>query len=467
MVQCLGEQEGKLHQSVELGFSVLCMLGEDFPRKPKLWHIIKELLKVRRVLKGQTDDDLLDLPPMEDKDRLACMTIMNSITFATFADEDSKIHFALIALRMMTMTCLHGHTTWSPSIFAKYGGIEAASGNVEAAHRFQDLFRRLVARLPSKQAENRGLLILHGLLSQWYESYPTALEGSRKGYVIGMECGDFDYALYNANHYICFALFSRVGLTQIENDASIFCQQMLDFKLNPIWIVTLPMWQLSLNLIGYPVDDRGVLSGEELDLEQFQAHLGNGNLLAKQILIVFRTLLALIFDRYDILEELFTPFVSGRDKVFRGHFTNFSNSFYEGIMSYRLYHHTKKRKYRKQGRLSTKRLHKWVDDGVLDCIPVAACLRAEQMVVEDKKRRNKPAILREYRRAIVGAQELGVWQWEAMFHERVFQILAEIYGDVVGSELFLKQAVSCYDRWEAFSKVEWLKQVHGRFLNGY
>ena len=249
------------------------------------------------------------------------------------------------------------------------------------------------------------------------------------------------------------------GLISLENDLRIFCQQMQEFNLDTTLFLTIPAWQAVTNLIGDAVDDPADLSGDIMDLEEFEASLRNGtNALATQVLLLFRMRLAVMFDRGHLMHELYWPIVRGRDKALKGHFTNLEAVCMEGLASYKLYHLNGTRKYRRQARKATRQLHVWAAGGVVNCGPPSLFLKAESIAASDKRRRRrKDEVVACYEKAIQGAQEMEVRQWEAVYTERLFQVMHRVYEDTTVAVEFLDKAIAAYERWEAFSKVEALE----------
>lgn len=477
MVRCLGSQKGKLRAAISFGLSVLRMLGEPFPKKPRLWHIVGELMRTRKALKGLSNNDLLSLSPITDKGKLATMELMWLVLFASFTEEDSRPYFALVALRLMARTCQLGTTSWTGAIFAVYGGIEAAAGFLTGARRFLDLFNALVADQSlscHKQSECRAHLLAHGMLSQWYEPIEIGRAGSLRGYMVGMESGDFSNALYCANHYSAFAITSPMGLVELEEELRMFCRQERELNLDTLLTLSLPTWQLVLNLLGDGGDQLGVLSGEAFVLEEFQDIVESGtHKLARVIFYAQKLGLASHFDRWFIMEESFDPLVRESEEVLKGHFSNFQVTLVTGLVSSKLSNHVGRKKYRRHARMATRRFKGWVKDGVVSCNFGLSLLLAEGIVLRDsrnkkkkKKKTRKTEALEHYTTALREAQELGAWQWEAIISERMFVALSKTYNDQPGAVHSLKTTISLYERWEAFAKVDWLKMRYGNMLAG-
>eukprot|EP00541_Cyclophora_tenuis_P006884 CAMPEP_0116542238 /NCGR_PEP_ID=MMETSP0397-20121206/909_1 /TAXON_ID=216820 /ORGANISM="Cyclophora tenuis, Strain ECT3854" /LENGTH=236 /DNA_ID=CAMNT_0004066233 /DNA_START=51 /DNA_END=761 /DNA_ORIENTATION=- len=233
--------------------------------------------------------------------------------------------------------------------------------------------------------------------------------------------------------------------------------------MDTILAVCLPTWQYCLNLIGDGVNDPAELSGEAMVVEELESNLGT-HLLGRTVLIIHRLLVAMHFDRLPILQELLPILVANHKKVLRGHFSTYAVTYVEGIASYKLYNHTRIRKYRKCGRAATKRLQQWVKQGVMNTVPIASCLQAESIAATDTRKRRKADVIREYENAIKFAQDLEVWAWEAQFRERIFELLLRVYGDEESATPYLRAAISSFEKWEAFAKVDSLKNLYRGLL---
>jgi len=70
---------GRQHEGIEIGLKVLEHLGENLPRRLLKACTVKEALRVKRLLWGKSDEHLLRMPLITNRDKLACLTILHTI----------------------------------------------------------------------------------------------------------------------------------------------------------------------------------------------------------------------------------------------------------------------------------------------------------------------------------------------------------------------------------------------------
>lgn len=469
LIHCLGRQEGKLSDSIDLGRRVLRMLGAPLPKNVRMRHMLVEIMRTRRTIAAITDVQLLRLSPLMDKKKLAVMKIMHKTGWVSFADRNSKLVLGLTIVILMRMTCRYGYTEWTPAIMARYGGLEAALGNLKTARRLLGISMQLIDESKSKAAKAQTMLSMHSTLSQWFQPYSCASDGFCRSYVLGVECGDFELALSSASHYLSVALLSRLGLAVIESEARTFCQQAKDFNLDAILAIMLPLWQYTLNLLGES-DDPAKLTGEAMVEEEHETKLNDisTNGIARQVLVTYRVKIAWHFGNWSIVERLLDVYASGREKALRGHLSNFQGVFLEGLLSYILLERqcTPERKYLRRARQATKQVQTWAQLGVPDCQAIAKFLLAEQMALNDKKdKRQLEEVMKLYTQAMNAACHLGSLQIEAMFAERVFEVLLNVYGDDDRAMTYLCKSIDLNSEWQAHAKVVQLREKRRNLLH--
>jgi predicted ATPase len=103
-IYSLGSRE-MLAQGLEENLNVLRKLGENFQRKPHIFHILHELIQCKRFLRAKTDDDILNLPKMRHNKKHAMRFMILAALFATYV---SSSHVPLIAFRAIKYTMRYG-----------------------------------------------------------------------------------------------------------------------------------------------------------------------------------------------------------------------------------------------------------------------------------------------------------------------------------------------------------------------
>lgn len=454
--------EDALVRGCQLGLSVLDMLGEGLPYKVRFWHIGRELMAARKGMRKIDHEAILHFPPMVDKNKLAAVKILQCLMFSVYHSEHHRSHFALMVLRLMNLTLQYGTTVWTPAIIAQYGGLEAVIGNLKVGRQLLTLSTKLIEESTSKKAQSRALAMQHGLLSQWFQGYPEAIEGFKQSHRLGMESGEFEFALHSASQYVSLAMFSTVHLTEIEQDTRVICQQMKEFNMQNMLIVALPMWQGMLNMMGEADGDPAKLTGEAMDEDEFVAKVeGGANTLAALVLTMIRLGTAAAFNRWVVVEELLPKLLKDKKKILNGHFSDFYATFLECVITLRLYGRNGLRKHRRRGRMAVKKLETWSRMGVVDCDATALAMRADLMMVTDRKHGRQSQIALElFHESMVSAQKLGMLQLEAYFNERLFELLSRAHQDRDQARPYLERAMEMYDSWGAYGKVDFLKRAH-------
>ncbi|MEG5060015.1 serine/threonine-protein kinase PknK [Microcoleus sp. A2-C5] len=69
--------QNKPLEAIQTAFSILKLLGINFPKNPNKLDILLELVRTKLILVGKRIEDLIDLPAMIDHDKLATIAILN------------------------------------------------------------------------------------------------------------------------------------------------------------------------------------------------------------------------------------------------------------------------------------------------------------------------------------------------------------------------------------------------------
>lgn len=87
LIYSLGSRNKQL-EAIEMGLTTLKQLGETFPSmNPPLWRVYWERRRLRAMLVGLSDEDILRLPRMKDQKKLAAMQILSVCETDTFCPD--------------------------------------------------------------------------------------------------------------------------------------------------------------------------------------------------------------------------------------------------------------------------------------------------------------------------------------------------------------------------------------------
>lgn len=97
---------GSYSQGMVESLDMMRCLGEKMPLKPGILHIVFGLVRSNRLLRGKTDDHILNLPAMRNNKK---QVVMRLLIFSTiFAFHASREHLPLIAFRLVEITVRDG-----------------------------------------------------------------------------------------------------------------------------------------------------------------------------------------------------------------------------------------------------------------------------------------------------------------------------------------------------------------------
>jgi predicted ATPase len=192
-------------EAIQEAREVLDLCGVTLaPSNPR--DVEKEYQKLKRLVKGMSDDDLLNLPAMTDELKISAMKILKLAVPIGFS---SDVHYAnLCLMKMMELTIRYGH-------FVETGGfalsgfgrvlVNLGKNEKQQAYRFAQLSLKVAADRVSIPGT---ALNVYGYLSHIQQPTGGSLEPTLAAYRAGLEVGDMTFG------GICVALYVRFELSQ-------------------------------------------------------------------------------------------------------------------------------------------------------------------------------------------------------------------------------------------------------------
>ena len=167
----------KIMEALEMGRAILSRLGEDIPSRPSSENLDQQIRSTQEMIKGLSQDDLLNYRMMTDSIQLMKMKFLAKIeSIAVLIRPD--LH-PFVTLMMVQLTIAHGkvtafvisltsfitsHTALSiglsptaPIVFVCFGSLLAKAGNLQLGYQFANLSHRLLDKLNAN--EIRGEVI--------------------------------------------------------------------------------------------------------------------------------------------------------------------------------------------------------------------------------------------------------------------------------------------------------------------
>lgn len=96
----------KLSEALEKSREILSQLGEGIPSNPSREALVDEIQKTKAMIKGLSEDQLLNYRPMTDNIKLVAMRFLAKIEVIALI-VDPTLH-PFITLKMMQLTVMYG-----------------------------------------------------------------------------------------------------------------------------------------------------------------------------------------------------------------------------------------------------------------------------------------------------------------------------------------------------------------------
>lgn len=450
----------EVNDGLSVAKQALETLGVKLPRKVAVRHVVMKFLKVKFMLRHQSDNDLLNLE--ETEDILATSAVKLLMWVCTHGlntdDEETAVFSALLA---MELTLKRGLSPQSPFAFAIYGIAEISLGNVERAYRFGKLALALLNRLENQEAACSTVSYTSTMLSCWRDPMQELMDslfqvgsvGYRNGDVLfGSHCLYTSYTMHNilGTNLKTLEMSMRETYSMVSGTMGQADQLLLWYQ---------PCLQHTINMrkSGYSLEDVGVLSGEIMEEEAYFRQVNEGkNPILKLIAMLFKAQEAAYFSQYELAASLYEEAESfGGDAL---HLSHGAPHYY--LLAARAYcelaHRTARRRHLRKGRKFTKMLQRMDTTGVPGITPYLAFLRAEAF--SRRKSRAEAEVRAAYNQGIACLKEHNQCHFEGMLNERAgFDFVKR--GRRTDAEQYFQRAMHLYrSEWGAIAKYDWLRR---------
>ncbi|KAL7570248.1 hypothetical protein ACA910_020671 [Epithemia clementina (nom. ined.)] len=254
---------GRMEEALESGLSVLKQLGVKFPEKLRLSDVGNGLRKTVKLLKGRSMESLLRLPILNDSKTVAVMHMLNLLFVYAFF---SKMELApFLGFKMVEITVNNGICAVSCVGFGIYAMLLCGAGNdIDEAYRYGKLAMAMLDRSSSRAWLCRVSAAYYGCVYGWKRPVQECIEPLRNAFRIGIECGDIEFAMVNAN-IMFWNQLNYASLSELDQEIASVTDRMKFYGQETNLKVIIPYWQFLNNLMGKARDDPKLLIGDVYD----------------------------------------------------------------------------------------------------------------------------------------------------------------------------------------------------------
>ena len=181
----------RMTEALNEALDILRHLGESFPSKPRKYHVMIAFLRTKRLLRGKTNEMIMRMPLMEDKDKLAALQILNLIF--PIAYHTNPMLNGLFATRMVQLTMTYGLSAISTVGFASYSSMLATfSKNLDEGYRCSQLALELLDRFDGKEYIPRVYVFVYAEVLPYKLGLRKLCTFLLQAYQVGLDSGDIE-----------------------------------------------------------------------------------------------------------------------------------------------------------------------------------------------------------------------------------------------------------------------------------
>ncbi|MCP9234466.1 adenylate/guanylate cyclase domain-containing protein [Lewinella sp. JB7] len=453
--------KNQLHEAIDTGLEVLAQLGERFPAKPRLPHVMADLVRTKLKLYGKENDALERLPVMENPEKVAAMRIIADIASSSYWARPNL--FPLVIFRMCHMSLRYGNTALSAFAFATYGVIMCGVlEDMKAGYRYGKLGLALMEKFEERAWTTQIYCPVYALIINWNEHVRNTLRPLQESYHIGLETGAIEFACINSNIYCIHAYLIGRPLPRLEEETAAYSRSYRQLKQETNVNYNEVYRQGMLNFLGRSANPL-VLTGTAYDEEKMTAQNAERQDQTGTFFIHFNKLiLGCYFRDYtgaarhaercrELLEAVLAKFEIP------------NHHFYEALVYLSLYRQAEppdKRRYMRRASANIRKMRKWARDAPENYLHKAELMEAERF----RARGNFGEARLAYDRAISGATTHDYLHETALAYELAGRAYLEQQFEKL-AEFYIKSAYSSYREWGAEAKLKDLERRYPSYVS--
>ncbi|MCP4135128.1 MAG: AAA family ATPase [bacterium] len=447
-------------EAVEAGLEILRQLGTRFPARPKKRHLLVEFLKIKLILYGKTDEDLLLFKKITDPIALAQDRIFQQISSPIFLTKPELFPFVIFkGLRIFMKYGID--PSYASSVFAAFGVILCSIGSIENGYRFGRLSETMLTRSGFKRKKTRVLTIMNSFIRHWKEHIRETLQPLYLAYESRLETGDIEYASHSVLIYSYYIFFSGNNLKEVEKEQRHLRKVISMMQQKGDWECASVICQVTRCLV-HPGPIAARFSDTDFDEDTIKSIIRKEENIPF-LLVFYYSKMTLCYFAGEYEEGLNNSLLAKKYLGSTGVLFSTPSLFYfQSLIRLALCDSAsakEKRKHLKQAARAQKKIKKWAAHGPMNHLHKWHLVEAETAKVLGNNEQAKE----HYRKALELARANEYIQEEALAYERYSLFLLQT-GEKEFAGFTMKKARYCYSIWGAAAKVFDLEKRYPELL---
>jgi len=452
--------QNKLLEAVNIALEILKLLGVEFPSQPNPSDIGQAFTETSAILNGMGIEELIDLPQMNDPNKLAAMRLMSSIFAPVYIAAPALL--PLTICKQVHLSVEYGNASVSPFAYANYGFLLCGIvGDIDSGYQLGQLALSLLSRLNAQEIKAKTPFIVNIFIRHCKEHLRETLEPLVSVYSSGLETGDLEFGAFGLLLYSYFAYYSGKELTALETTIANYRNAIYKLKQETALNFHEIYWQAVLNLLGKS-EDPCRLQGEAYDEQiRLPLHEQANDRLGVAYLYWNKLLLSYWFENYSeaikntTIAEKYLDVVVGLPLVPLFH-------FYDSLIWLAVYYarsESEQNTILERVRNNQQKMQKWAHHAPMNHLHKFYLVEAERHRVLHEK----IEAIEMYDKSIALAKENEYINEEALAHELAAKFYLS-WGKETIAQVYMQNAHYSYQLWGAIAKVEDLEEKYPQFL---
>jgi len=442
--------------ALKIGLAALKELGISLPSKPTKAGIGVGLFQTMFILYGKDPKELLALPIMTHPDKVVATRLLATTISATYLAE--PLLFPLVVFTMTKLSVQEGHTPHAPAAYAFYGMLlMVVAGRIEQGYQFGQLAVRLIENSYYQASQAKVILVFNYIIRPWQDHLREASEPLYRGYQLGLESGDLEYAAWCLLFQVVSKFFTGESLDEVNHQMAVAQETIKQLRQEKILDLMNMHWQVVLNWRGQaenPVQLNGTVYDEVARLAHYVIEHDTN---ALGYLYILKLILAYQFQAYQLAFEYAQQAELNLEGAIGSPLIPMFY-FYDSLIRLALYPTVtpfEQRKWRLRVWRNQRKMKNWATRAPMNLSHKYYLVEAEWARVLGQS----GAAETHYDKAIALAKEHGYLQEEALANELAGKFWFERDKPRFAT-LYLREAHYVYQHWGAVAKVQQLQDKY-------
>ncbi|MEM1168391.1 MAG: AAA family ATPase [Cyanobacteria bacterium P01_H01_bin.35] len=257
----------KMPEALTIGLSVLELLGISFPTNPTPSYIQEYSETTKANLREKNISELINLPVLEDPEKLAALRILSSLISIAFFCNPTLL--PLIVCEQINLSLDSGISPFFAVCCAFYGlllcGIEQ---DIDTGYKFGRVACEVLEKFHSKDKKAQVFDPVYDGIEHWKNHIRDTLPHLVEAYKIGLETGDLEYGTYCIIFHSIHSYFAGVPLDKLEPEIENYSNSIKQLKQDNNYYYSKIFHQAILNLLE-DAENPELLLGSVFDEEKF------------------------------------------------------------------------------------------------------------------------------------------------------------------------------------------------------